>query len=54
MIHVHVAQGKNINNAVVSSGEYCVCEDFVHVKNTQNGYLSTFCPRKFKIVDKNA
>ena len=28
----HVAQGKNINNAVVSSGEYWVCEDFVHVK----------------------
>ena len=31
----HVAQGKNINNAVVISGEYWVCEDFVHVKNTQ-------------------
>ena len=33
--HEHVAQGKNINNVVVSSGEYWVCEDFVHVKNSQ-------------------
>ena len=31
MNHVHVAQGKNINNAVVSSGEYWGSEDFVHV-----------------------
>ena len=40
MIHVHVAQGKNTNNAVVSSRKY-------------KG-LRGFCPRKFKIVDNRA
>ena len=43
LIFYHVAQGKNTNNAVVSSRKY-------------KG-LRGFCPRKFKIVDnrtKNA
>ncbi len=41
MINVHVAQGRNINNVVVNSGEYWVCEDFVHVKKTPK---KAICP----------
>jgi hypothetical protein len=35
MIHVHVAQERNINNVVANSDKIRVCGDFVHVKNTK-------------------
>ena len=53
MIHVHVAQGKNTNNAVVSSRKYKGLRGFKDFKNCPpNSGLSSVCHPKIKVDDK--